>query len=121
MVSIHAPAWGATIRMASASARAMFQFTRPRGARRAGAARLQARCSFNSRARVGRDSCVVTDYSENSVSIHAPAWGATAAPRCNPHHRGGFNSRARVGRDAGVTLSSGAAAVSIHAPAWGAT
>src|SRR5690606_15620217 len=79
-----------------------------------------------------------------SVSIHAPAWGATS-PTCTSWDiRIGFNPRARVGRDAipahhleavfqfQSTRPRGArrqyllsllagVGVSIHAPAWGAT
>ena len=57
LVSIHAPAWGAT-------------WCRPK---------MPAPTrSFNPRARVGRDNPLL-DYRgvKTSVSIHAPAWGAT--------------------------------------------
>ena len=77
-----------------------FQFTRPRGARRiptsvssmVGCFNSRARVGrdqamprqasraecFNSRARVGRDIIVVDGIIFPVVSIHAPAWGATA-------------------------------------------
>ena len=55
-----------------------FQSTRPRGARLND---LEAR------------------YMELIVSIHAPAWGATATGRRSPAIDSGFNPRARVGRD----------------------
>ena len=100
----------------------LFQFTRPRGARRGPCSPCHVDDGFNSRARVGRDRharpasarCgrfqftrprgarlvdLVKDRGMTTVSIHAPAWGATGAPR--PGGRG--------------------ASVSIHAPAWGAT
>ena len=98
LVSIHAPAWGATSRCRlTASPRCFnsrarmgrdtasrldtatrgFQFTRPHGARR------------------HQEGCKVVI----TVSIHAPAWGAT-----------GYGDV--LGRWIGV---------SIHAPAWGAT
>ena len=100
-----------------------FQSTRPRGARPADA-----------------ESYTVTD----GVSIHAPAWGATADSVCataSPNEfqstrpRGArraieqcsgkwnirFNPRARVGRDSITTLFIVQSKVSIHAPAWGAT
>ena len=54
---------------------------------------------FNSRARVGRDLWVGVLAVSRKVSIHAPAWGATAA---------GLGIAGKLG-------------VSIHAPAWGAT
>ncbi len=55
-VSIHAPAWGATRRSTLVTTPSQFQSTRPHGARR----RLDGQT----------DSAV-------GVSIHAPAWGAT--------------------------------------------
>ena len=79
-VSIHAPAWGATlVSSRSVTVPSMFQSTRPHG----------ARLDLRRRAVV-----------HQLVLIHAPAWGAT-------------------GR--GPWLSPGRRAVSIHAPAWGAT
>ena len=101
LVSIHAPAWGAT---------------RGQGI---GAARCTG---FNPRTRVGCDQAIEHKFddeltfqsthprgvrreqhigccAQQHVSIHAPAWGATTAPK-----------------DHDVPLL-----VSIHAPAWGAT
>ena len=101
----------------------LFQFTRPRGARRP-------------RAAEGRDDQV--------VSIHAPARGATAADKKFCPIFQCFNSRAREGRDAGRGANSEQTyrfnsraregrdmlrlfergrreEVSIHAPARGAT
>jgi len=103
---------------------AQFQSTRPRGARLAGSAVGAAiPAGFNPRARVGRDVLVgIKQRIEfcqfqstrprgarptspaiccdvRSVSIHAPAWGATEVE----------------------TLASAIIFVSIHAPAWGAT
>ena len=76
--------------------------------------------SFNSRARVGRDSSRAKCSRARRVSIHAPAWGATPRFRDTlPVWR--FNSRARVGRDERGAGQSPAQQVSIHAPAWGAT
>ena len=101
-----------------------FQSTRPRGARPGAPCRVRSRrSSFNPRARVGRDSSSTTgivslDKFQSTrprgarhaeligslahaarVSIHAPAWGATAD---------------RLGC---IRVEN----VSIHAPAWGAT
>ena len=77
LVSIHAPAWGATLGKERRSPR---------------------RAGFNPRARMGRD-CDHQPWSVcTTVSIHAPAWGATPAKSLA---RGmvGFNPRARMGRD----------------------
>ena len=54
-VSIHAPAWGATIGAEPTFNEYGFQFTRPRGARRHEQDRGGVPACFNSRARVGRD------------------------------------------------------------------
>ena len=57
IVSIHAPAWGATCRLPMAT--------------------TSTDC-FNPRARVGRDDHHETKQTRiENVSIHAPAWGAT--------------------------------------------
>ena len=84
IVSIHAPARGATV------------------VRLAGPVRR--RC-FNPRARAGRDGDflgvrVMSEY----VSIHAPARGATGRTVPIPSTHSRFNPRARAGRDA---LNSG--------------
>jgi len=142
--------------------RSMFQSTRPRGARRiyferpakvvvsihapaGGATRVWDTCTrlfcFNPRARGGRDSRKITDYSSITfqstrprgarlalnivryltfVSIHAPAGGATICHSQNlPDPR--FNPRARGGRDTHCVQGMLLQPVSIHAPAGGAT
>ena len=78
-----------------------FRSTRPHGARRAG----------------GGINCT----SSMDVSIHAPAWGATASSNC-------WEARSEVSIHApawGATVDVRAILaddlVSIHAPAWGAT
>ena len=122
-ISIHAPAWGATAQKSiyeplssdfNPRARVgrdvmiarvvvlqpQFQSTRPRGARQHTYHNQKAYlANFNPRARVGRDNCNARYTTKSGISIHAPAWGATAA---------------------GV-LDDVAAQISIHAPAWGAT
>ena len=102
------------------------------------------RCSFNPRARVGRDkageetvggaykfqstrprgarlSSASPDFNSSSVSIHAPAWGATELDRkALAEHMVSIHAPAW-----GATLKRikdfAAQPVSIHAPAWGAT
>ena len=79
----------------------LFQSTHPRGVRLVGAAAM----GFLP-----------------PVSIHAPAWGATAAPWQQPPAKTGFNPRTRVGCDHRLDSTKGRKDhVSIHAPAWGAT
>ena len=100
IVSIHAPAWGATcapprqrrwrhsfnprarvgrdgLRLVVLLLLELFQSTRPRGARRSTKA----------------------PSATQEVSIHAPAWGATRRPAHHWPRRVCFNPRARVGRD----------------------
>ena len=99
-VSIHAPAWGATRALAiTLSSRAEFQSTRPRGARPPPRKRLRKASSFNPRARVGRDS-------------------PSTAKKCGLHTFQSTRPRgARHQDDAAKQHQQ----VSIHAPAWGAT
>ena len=143
-VSIHAPAWGATLRKAR---------------------RKRRPASFNPRTRVGCDSACRGNFQQGKVSIHAPAWGATQIYFVNlfremfqsthprgvrldrwevwrfpilfqsTHPRGvrlvchsvlpqcpaGFNPRTRVGCDSCLRRKRAYIVVSIHAPAWGAT
>ena len=100
IVSIHAPAWGAT--------------------------RLQAvqdlLPGFYPRPRVGGDCPDQGPHRQNGVSIHAPAWGATCrSVRCGTP-RPCFYPRPRVGGDAHADRAQLLLGpVSIHAPAWGAT
>src|SRR5690606_30822645 len=55
------------------------------------------------------------------VSIHAPAWGATAATRDVGSGSGFQSTRPRGARPLPRAARHRAARVSIHAPAWGAT
>ena len=103
LVSIHAPAWGATNcecwsapRLSSFNPRTRvgcdadaapkegdmkkFQSTHPRGVRQAQQARQPVEIV--------------------PVSIHAPAWGATATPATSWRPKRSFNPRTRVGCDA---------------------
>jgi len=54
---------------------------------------------FNPRARVGRDRAYRDRSHRSRVSIHAPAWGATAPRQYQRLAVICFNPRARVGRD----------------------
>ena len=168
-VSIHAPAWGATSSYGvSCNSSSSFQSTRPRGARPSSRVGFQERLAFQStRPRGARPFFRLSLAKRPSrfqstrprgarrvmswkiemlatVSIHAPAWGATRSTRCTVRCSCSFNPRARVGRDTqssccpignerfqstrprGARLFIAALfarqiTVSIHAPAWGAT
>ncbi len=78
LVSIHAPARGATHSIRRITPQALFQSTRPHGARHSGC--LEDQLMF-------------------IVSIHAPARGATSRQRRGRHLWQRFNPRARTGRD----------------------
>ena len=121
IVSIHAPAWGATQACAGRIREAHeFQSTPPHGGRLTGKNRIDISRSFNPRPRMGGDSLRLRLCLLMLVSIHAPAWGATAGGRVTQCERG-FNPRPRMGGDCQVCQGLPMAKVSIHAPAWGAT
>ena len=123
VVSIHAPARGATDSPASLSTEVLFQSTRPHGARRALQQRALGWFGFNPRARTGRDSrdkqreeqrrCfnprARTGRDPPGMTASTPA---RAFQSTRPHGarrqalgqqlaRVGFNPRARTGRDSG--------------------
>ena len=80
------------------------------------------RSGFNPRARVGRDAATWDEALPVTVSIHAPAWGATAMPLPVLPLAAWFQStRPRGARLLGHRHASQHIRVSIHAPAWGAT
>jgi len=100
LVSIHAPAWGATCYCLRVCYKGGVSIHAPAwGATAAYHRQPSIRPSFNPRARVGRDPGRSVFNLSYEVSIHAPAWGATvlALVQRGQHH--GFNPRARVGRD----------------------
>ena len=122
-ISIHAPAWGATLVSSGAGALTIyfnprtrvgcdntplipshmpvkFQSTHPRGVRRNRVSAIRYKLF---------------------ISIHAPAWGATFFCRSLCAGTGYFNPRTRVGCDQVSTSGSRSYHISIHAPAWGAT
>ena len=120
-VSIHAPAWGATIERRDLRAEWEFQFTRPHGARRrAGAAsarptwfqftrphgarpaktwRWSTTTCFNSRARMGRDPMLVMGGGHIAAFQFTRPHGARRPLRSQQSRCHSFNSRARMGRD----------------------
>ena len=99
-VSIHAPAWGATYEIVIIEMIFPVSIHAPAWGATFLKTRLTSRkMSFNPRPRMGGDTIFKSCPWLWWVSIHAPAWGAT------------------------VSISSDyrTASVSIHAPAWGAT
>ena len=121
-VSIHAPAWGATlVTVSHINGMDWFQFTRPRGARLTLFPKLDYFIGFNSRARVGRDSTTFRPFMSCTKFQLTRPRGARLALKIYLRFAIGFNSRARVGRDIIVVDGIIFPVVSIHAPAWGAT
>ena len=79
VVSIHAPAWGATIAPERQAVSALVSIHAPAWGATRGSCRCprRSRC-FNPRARVGRDPKPEPVFAVVVVLIHAPAWGATS-------------------------------------------
>ncbi len=87
-------------------------------------ARFTCQClksRFNPRTRMGCDSCRTECGIPESVSIHAPAWGATTSTPVMSWMMNCFNPRTRMGCDDALCSHDHTQGVSIHAPAWGAT
>ena len=123
MVSIHAPARGATDQGDGLTARGKgFQSTRPRGARRVAGRHPPVYSAFQSTrprgARHGRRQRV---YAIGAFQSTRPR--GARPPACHATPTGGcFNPRAREGRDFDLLdLILRYQVVSIHAPARGAT
>ncbi len=145
VVSIHAPARGATrfacnpfsflagfnsrtregcdYRLAECYQRDVpFQFTHPRGVRLGGlVVRLDRRRSFNSRTREGCDDRRRLLPTDNFVSIHAPARGATRRFALFVRARAVSIHAPARGATPTITEDGAVPSVSIHAPARGAT
>ena len=78
-VSIHAPAWGATkSRIIDTAQKELFQFTHPHGVRprqcRSSTSTAPFQFTHPHGVRLSRSALT---FSARTVSIHAPAWGAT--------------------------------------------
>ena len=121
LVSIRAPARGATTGHSDSPSKPKFQSAPPRGGRLAVVIRLKAVCvfqsapprggrlqlasvadiddGFNPRPREGGDLAGVVMESGTWVSIRAPARGATACGLPTPRWSGCFNPRPREGGD----------------------
>ena len=100
LISIHAPAWGATC---------------PR--RRARALR---RISIHAPA-WGATKTTWTRYVGSQISIHAPAWGATLYFLVGGYGSSFQSTRPRGARHNHPLRRAARHRISIHAPAWGAT
>ena len=76
-----------------------FQSTHPHGVRRHGLMGLTSSSSFNPRTRTGCDSVYMRLLACATVSIHAPARGATGIATGTGNPQTGFNPRTRTGCD----------------------
>ena len=120
-VSIHAPAWGATLSCLTTSFKKQVSIHAPAWGATTHLIWSQQGSGFNPRTRMGCDVQRSKAECRGTVSIHAPAWGAT-------HQELFYAIRIGVSIHApawGATHSSPSlgtcTSVSIHAPAWGAT
>ena len=114
-ISIHAPAWGATLPACPQACPAAFQSTRPRGARLRVCNNLYHLLHFNPRARVGRDEPIILRQNITANFNPRARVGRDLTRQPLAISTGHFNPRAR-GILCGVQRW-----ISIHAPAWGAT
>ncbi len=124
-VSIHAPAWGATVTNALRAGVPIVSIHAP-----AWGATFKSMAIINGIVEVsihapawGATSRITGDiFIPFSVSIHAPAWGATARPCFCAKYQPKFQSTHPHGvRPKCTSLVAIPMLVSIHAPAWGAT
>ena len=123
IVSIHAPAWGATKSSFGCRGSSAVSIHAPSwGATRSGREQYRDRSRFNPRTRVGCD--------DRRSGNRAAARGFNPRTRvgCDAAHCPagppvrGFNPRTRVGCDGRAGVGGATPVpVSIHAPAWGAT
>ena len=123
-ISIHAPAWGATVcvlRLRFVS-RNFNPRSRMGSDRQCGTSVTQA-IYFNPRSRMGSDGCecmvLFDEFEFQSTLPHGERpWSRRSRPRrcCD------FNPRSRMGSDGHIRDDSvHRQRISIHAPAWGAT
>ena len=120
-VSIHAPARGATRAAGIPQGENWFQSTLPRGERPDNSGYVAAYRGFNPRSRAGSDRLPKNLYLCTNVSIHAPARGATWVA-ASQSSAGRFQSTLPRGERHAVQRVRGCSSpVSIQAPARGAT
>ena len=123
LVSIHAPAGGATFKAHIVDTEAVFQSTRPRGARLMSNTEIFMSCQgFNPRARGGRDRKVQPKKMEYKMFQSTRPRGAR--PRVFLRWRGISlfqSTRPRGARHFEFCFYQYSYVVSIHAPAGGAT
>ncbi len=122
-ISIHAPAWGATLPIYMMCDAYRFQSTHPHGVRLLQLTSQGEPIGISIHAPAW--GATVTAYWHDKptlISIHAPAWGATRPSMRFRMWALYFNPRTRMGCDgASQFMAKVIKTISIHAPAWGAT
>ena len=99
-VSIHAPAWGATVLNPLLVVANVFQSTHPHGVRHNGGSGFEKLIRFQSTHPHGvRPYSRPERWYHTIVSIHAPAWGATTPTEFSYCTIKCFNPRTRMGCD----------------------
>ena len=123
LISIHAPARGATeSERNQADFRDISIHAPARGATLCSLAPLYPIWEFQSTLPHGERRYINSSVAQSEIiSIHAPARGATRATRRNHRKVRNFNPRSRTGSDAGCKANRLLCKISIHAPARGAT
>ena len=121
-ISIHAPAWGATLLFPIPPRRRRNFNPRPRmGSDRIRFDAIYRSCNFNPRPRMGSDARKRIANAAEQYFNPRPRMGSDCNwlnSRLAPSY---FNPRPRMGSDAALSRLSQSMLISIHAPAWGAT
>ena len=122
-ISIHAPAWGATSVLFLPPPFLQFQSTLPRGERPHHAKQGFPSWLFQSTLPRGeRPGALLGLGAALDISIHAPAWGATAQIDVFGVVHTGISIHAPAWGATAVHVPGDLIhPISIHAPAWGAT
>ena len=98
-VSIHAPTWGATGNADEFDLSDLFQSTLPHGERPTMPCSSSVFTGFNPRSHMGSDRQAESRFLYDTVSIHAPTWGATLTAEISTTVIDGFNPRSHMGSD----------------------
>ena len=121
-ISIHAPAWGATIRCRHRTTHSRDFNPRSRvGSDVFSAFFVRVLQDFNPRSRVGSDRIWVRTRPQRNDFNPRSRVGSDQRQGMDWMETGHFNPRSRVGSDKDTRWSYANVWISIHAPAWGAT
>ena len=122
LISIHAPAGGATRVLVCGLKDVLISIHAPAGGATAGLCQAQRACVyFNSRPCGRGDDSRRPGTARRFISIHAPAGGATLSAGCPTKRRTFQFTPLREGRLYGLLFVVQPWLISIHAPAGGAT